>query len=142
MKGKCLCGQIEYEITGNLSNLYQCSCTICQKASGTSKSSSLITDANGVKWIRGSELIASYTKDNGFRTDFCSVCGSPVPNKMNIGNYMCVPAGSVDGLIEREVVAQIHTKSTASWDKIANKCEIFLDGPDNIEDFINLLQRD
>ena len=141
MKGKCLCGQVEYEVTGKISNIYQCSCSICQKVTGTSKTSSLITGANDVRWIRGKDKISSYTKENGFRTDFCSNCGSPVPNKMNIGDYMCIPAGSIEDVVDREIVAHIFTESKASWDNTAENCKIFSGGPENIEEFMKVLQK-
>jgi len=33
-------------------------------------------------WITGQELISSYIKPSGFRSDFCRSCGSPVPNPL------------------------------------------------------------
>ena len=140
MKGKCLCGQVEFEVTGKISSLYQCSCSMCQKASGTSKSTSLIAGADDIVWIRGKDKISSYTKENGFRTDFCGICGSPVPNKMNIGDYMCIPAGSIEGSINKSIVAHIFTASKASWDNKAENCKLFSAEPENIEEFMKLLQ--
>lgn len=139
MKGKCLCGKIEVEVTGKISNLYQCHCTLCQKATGTSSCSSMITNINNVKWLNGQEKIKSFTKKNGFRTDFCSVCGSPVPNKMNIGEYMWIPAGILEGDVDRKIVSHIFTESKASWDKKSNNCKSHLGGPENIEEFMSEL---
>ena len=139
MKGKCLCGKVEFEVTGKLSNIYQCHCTLCQKATGTSSCSSLITDINNVKWLNGQEQIKSFTKENGFRTDFCSVCGSPVPNKMNIGEYMWIPAGILEGDIESKIASHIFTESKASWDTESNNCKLLLGGPENIEEFMSEL---
>ena len=141
MKGKCLCGQVEFEVKGILSNLYQCSCSICRKASGSSKSSSFITTADGIRWLKGENVISSFTNENGFRTDFCSNCGSPVPNKMNIGNYICVPAGSLDGEFDREIVAKIFIESKASWDKSSVNCRNLSEGPKDIEEFVNFLHQ-
>ncbi|KPJ91424.1 MAG: hypothetical protein AMJ53_11695 [Gammaproteobacteria bacterium SG8_11] len=142
MKGKCLCGSVEFEVVSESANLYQCHCSLCQKSSGSSCSSSVIVGINDVKWIRGNEKISSYTKENGFRTDFCSVCGSPVPNKMNIGPYICVPAGSLEGSIGGEIVAHIHTGSKASWERNAENCKTFTNTPEDLDDFIHSLNID
>lgn len=139
MKGKCLCGKVVFEVTGKFSNLYQCHCVLCQKATGTSSCSSMITDINNVKWLNGKEQIKSFTKENGFRTDFCSVCGSPVPNKMNVGEYMWIPAGILEGDIESKIVSHIFTESKPSWDEESNDCKSLLSGPDNIEVFMSEL---
>lgn len=141
MKGKCLCGEVEFEVVGKLSNLYQCHCSLCQKATGSSCVSSLVTSGDGVKWIRGKEKVSSYTKDNGYRTDFCSICGSPVPNKMSIGDYMWIPAGLLEGPVDMQIVAHIYTASGASWDRDSENCETFSEGPVNLDEFIDLLQR-
>lgn len=140
MNGKCLCGQVEFEVTGNLSNLYQCSCSICQKASGTSRSTSLITGTDDIFWIRGKDKVTSYSGENGYRTAFCSLCGSPVPNKMSIGDYMCIPAGSIEGLVDKRIVSHIFTDSKATWDNKDENFKSFSAEPENIEEFVKLLQ--
>ena len=139
MKGKCLCGEVKFEIVGKLSNLYQCHCSLCQKSSGSACNSSLITDTNGVTWIRGEEKISSFTKENGYRSDFCSVCGSPVPNKMNIGDYMWIPAGLLEGAINKEIVARIYTESKASWEKVSENVKNYPDGPGSVDALMSKL---
>ncbi len=139
MKGKCLCGEVEFQIIGKLPNMYQCHCSLCQKATGSSSCSSFITRIDGIKWINGKEKISSYTRESGFRSDFCSVCGSPVPNVMNIGNYMWVPAGLLEGVTNSKIAAHIHDNSKASWENNSENVKIFAEGPDSIEKFIKLL---
>lgn len=139
MKGKCLCGEVEFQIIGKLPNIYQCHCSLCQKATGSSSCSSFITNIDGIKWINGKDKISSYTRESGFRTDFCSVCGSPVPNVMNIGNYMWVPAGLLEGVTNSEIAAHIHDSSKASWESNSENVKIFAEGPDGFEKFIKLL---
>ena len=139
MKGNCLCGQVEFEITGALSHVYQCHCSLCQKASGTSACSGIITGIDGIEWLNGQDKISSYTAKNGYRTDFCCVCGSPVPNKMNLGEYVWIPAGSLSGDIGRRIAAHIHTDSKASWETNVEKCATLNEGPENIAEFFRLL---
>lgn len=140
MKGKCLCGEVEFEIIDKLPNLYQCHCSLCQKATGSSSCSSLIINIDGIKWISGEDKISSYTKENGFRSDFCSVCGSPVPNRMNIGNYMWIPAGLLEGFTNSAIAAHIHLNSKASWERNIDHSKNYPDGPNNVDEFMNLLR--
>ncbi|NOZ37001.1 MAG: aldehyde-activating protein [Gammaproteobacteria bacterium] len=140
MKGTCLCAEVEFEISDKLPNLYQCHCSLCQKTTGSSSCSSFITSVEGFKWISGKDKISSYTKDNGFKSDFCSICGSPVPNRMNIGDYMWVPAGLLEADTDRTIAAHIHLDSRASWEKNANDTKNYPAGPESFEDFVSLLQ--
>lgn len=53
---------------------------------------------------------------SGFRSDFCSVCGSPVPNPLNDVPYIWVPAGLLEANGELEIVAHFCVSSRAEWD--------------------------
>ncbi len=139
MKGKCLCGEVEFTVSGELSNVYQCHCSLCQKATGSSSCSALVTDIDGVRWTKGQDRISSYTKENGFKTDFCRVCGSPVPNIMSNGCYMWVPAGLLEGVNGRAIVAHIHLDSRAAWEKEAGNGERFPRAPKSLKAFMALL---
>jgi hypothetical protein len=53
MKGECLCGDVEFEIKGDLPNLYQCHCSLCRKVTGSSAATYL---ASGFARERASGL--------------------------------------------------------------------------------------
>lgn len=142
MIGKCLCGQIEFEVSGALPNIYRCHCSLCKKATGTSSCSGVVVGYENLKWISGTDKIKSFTKENGFRTDFCSDCGSPVPNKMNVGDYMWIPAGTLEGDIESKIAAYIFTANKAGWEVEASVCISLEGGPENIEEFVNSLHHE
>lgn len=117
MRGKCLCGKIEFEIAGTAKKLYQCHCSLCRKQSGSTSNTSFIVAAEKLRWICGQENITSYVKPSGFRSDFCCQCGSPVPNPLRNTPYFWVPAGLLDN-DRLEIVAHLHVASKASWDTI------------------------
>lgn len=117
MRGKCLCGKIEFEITGTAAKLYQCHCSLCRKQSGSASNASFIAAAENLRWISGQENISSYVKHSGFRSDFCGQCGSPVPNPLRNTAYVWVPAGLLDDY-PFEIIAHLHVASKASWDSI------------------------
>lgn len=99
----------------------------------------MIINIDELKWLSGKNKISSYTKGNGFKSDFCSVCGSPVPNVMNIGKYMWIPAGLLEGSTDSAIAAHIHLDSKASWERDTENSERYSGGPNNIDEFINLL---
>lgn len=120
MRGKCLCGQVEFEIVGAVPTLYQCHCSLCRKQSGASSNTATIVVNDQFRWISGQEHISSWVKETGFRSDFCSHCGSPVPNPLGAQPYHWVPAGLLDGEHPLKVGAHLHVRSKASWDVIAS----------------------
>ncbi len=93
MRSKCLCGTIEFEVKGPLPKAYQCHCSLCRKQSGTAFNTSLMIAGHKFRWLTGQKFISSYVKDTGYRSDFCSRCGSPIPNPLRGTSYMWVPAG-------------------------------------------------
>lgn len=120
MRGKCLCGQIEFEIVGTALRLYQCHCSLCRKQGGASSNTATIVAKERFRWIAGQDRISSWVKDTGFRSDFCSNCGSPVPNPLRNTPYYWVPAGLFEGDVQLQVSAHFFVGSKASWDIIAS----------------------
>lgn len=119
MRGQCLCGQVGFEILGRLPKLYQCHCSLCRKQGGSSSNSATIVAAEAFRWLRGTDGIGSWIKDSGFRSDFCSHCGSPVPNPLGNARYFWVPAGLLDDDSQLEVAVHLHVASRAAWDPLA-----------------------
>ena len=118
MRGSCLCGTIEFEVVGHLPRLYQWHCSLCRKQGGSSSNSAIIVGAENFRWISGEGHISSYVKPTGFRSDFCSRCGSPVPNRLRDTLLYWVPAGLLDGGAGLEIGAHLFVGSKAVWDEL------------------------
>lgn len=119
MRGACLCGQIAFELVGEKPKFYQCHCSLCRKQGGSTSNSATIVPAADLHWLRGAEKIHSWVKESGFRSDFCSCCGSPVPNPLGNAAYYWVPAGLLDDDAGIEICAHLFVGSKAAWDVIA-----------------------
>ena len=130
MKGKCLCGKVEFEIKGKLPSLYQCHCSLCRKQGGSSSNSATIVPLDSLCWIQGEEQITRYRKASGFSSFFCPECGCPVPNQLRDSPYYWVPAGLLEDSSELKVVMHIYTGSKADWDEIPSNGEHFEEMPD------------
>ncbi len=74
MKGSCLCGAVQFEISGPLRDVIHCHCEMCQKLHGNFGSHSKakrinlqITKDEGLGWYKTSSVA---------RRGFCRNCGS------------------------------------------------------------------
>lgn len=136
MKGSCLCGSIEFSVTG-ISNIYQCHCSLCRKQGGSASNSGTIIPLAQLEWAKGKENIKSWVKDSGFRSDFCSNCGSLVPSPLRGLEYYWIPVGTLDDG-PFNIVANLYVDSKASWGVVAQTGERFKTMPE-INEFIALL---
>lgn len=119
MHGKCLCGSVEFKIFGNLPRLYQCHCSLCRKQGGSLSNTATIVGAENFCWLSSQEHIATWVKDTGFRSDFCSKCGSPVPNPLRNTAYYWVPIGLLYGKHTAEIAAHVFVGSKAAYEVIS-----------------------
>ena len=139
MKGECLCGTVKFQIEGEIRNLYQCHCSLCRKATGASANAATFVQGSAFRWVSGERQISSFKKPSGFRSDFCSVCGSPVPNSLGDSGMIWIPAGLLDEPVESRVSVHLHTKSAAPWEEDSAGCVRLDGGPESLDALNKLL---
>lgn len=140
MKGACLCEKVVFRIDGELLNFYQCHCSLCRKATGAAANAATFVSQDDVRWLSGEEAITSFQKDTGYRSDFCSVCGSPVPNPIGNTGKAWLPAGLLDDTTGANISVHLHLSSSASWERDAENCSRLQGGPDSLESLNKSLQ--
>ena len=138
MKGQCLCEQVEFEVLGEAPKLYQCHCSLCRKQGGSSSNTATIVPDGNFRWVKGEGCISTWTKASGFRSDFCSNCGSPVPNPLRGTPYFWVPAGLLEDSDKMQICAHLFTDSKASWDAVPSSATQYATMPD-IPGFFEIL---
>lgn len=121
--GKCLCGEVQFEIDGDFDGFYLCHCKYCQKDTGSAHASNLFSSHANLKWVSGQSNITTYNLP-GTRhiKSFCKTCGSSVPSLHQQGKLLVVPAGGLDTEVTLTPNAHIFCDSRASWD---NNLEAF-----------------
>ena len=139
MRGQCLCGQIEFEIEGSRHKLYQCHCSLCRKQSGSLSNAATIVPEGKFRWLRGAGRVSTWQRESGFRSHFCSNCGSPVPNPLRDTRQVWIPAGLLENGDGLEIVAHVHLASRAPWDTTTEHALRDDECPD-LPAFIALLQ--
>lgn len=139
MRGKCLCGTVEFELTGPKPKLYQCHCSLCRKQGGSTSNTGTVVKLEHLRWLAGREHIASYVKPTGFRSDFCSKCGSPVPNILRNTPYYWIPTGLLEGSEKLEIAMHLYVGSRAAWDTAPLTGAQFDTMPKTMLEFFRLL---
>lgn len=115
--GSCLCGEVSYELSGNMGIFQYCHCSRCRKFSGSAHSASLFVAPDQFRWLHGAEWVGRYepTDSKHFATAFCKNCGSSLPWLTKTGKAVVVPAGTLDGDPAIKPTQNIFCSSGASW---------------------------
>jgi hypothetical protein len=129
IRGSCLCAGVKYEISGKVSPLGQCHCSLCRKASGTASNAALLTARGSLRWVQGEELVQVYTRPTGWRSAFCRVCGSPTPLLHESGKVFGVPAGTLDDDPGTRVEQHYFVGSKAAWEEIGGDASQYDEAP-------------
>jgi len=140
VRGACLCDAVQFEVDGPYPFLYQCHCSLCRKQGGSTSNTGLIVDADKFRWVAGEGLISRWARASGFRSHFCSRCGSPVPNPLRDTGYIWVPSGLLDGDGPLEIGAQLYVQSKAHWAKLPSGVRLF-DAAPELKEMIALLHK-
>ncbi len=117
MKGSCLCGAVAFEVSVKPSRFYRCHCSLCRKQSGTGYNLATLVKEGDFSWLKGESHIGSWTKPTGYRNDFCSVCGSTVPNLLRDVPYVWLPVGLLDERLDMHCIGDYCTDDSMPWDK-------------------------
>jgi len=139
--GECLCSSVRFFIIGHIPHFYQCHCSLCRKLSASTSDTATFVDKSQFYWEKGFELISTYRLPSGYRSDFCSRCGSTVPHEMDNGKQYWVPAGLLDSVRSCKIKAHIFVSSKASWDDISGNAHQFETVP-SIEELNRILNED
>lgn len=118
VKGSCLCGSVQYVVTGETKRFYHCHCKRCRKATGTGHASNLlVSPQTSVTWLQGEELLARYKVPDAerFYNCFCQKCGGPVPRVVPELDAVLIPAGSLDSEPPVSPQGRIFWDSRAQW---------------------------
>ena len=121
--GSCLCGDIAWSVDGEFTMLVNCHCSICRKVHGSAYGSFVASSAEAFQWVSGQERIQNYLSSQDGSRPFCPRCGSSVAVVLDKLAYM--PAGNLDGEINRSLDSHIFVAHKACWYDVADDAPQF-----------------
>ena len=77
-KGSCLCGEVRYEIRGELARTSHCHCTMCQKQHGAAFASYANVASSDYHLVQGRDALTLYRSSDAVERTFCKVCGANI----------------------------------------------------------------
>jgi len=119
LSGSCLCGAVQFELTGELEPRSFCHCTTCKRLSGGVGTANGRIRSDSVRITAGQEQLRTYQPDEGTAKTFCSVCGS---NLFGGGwpeaEFASVRLPAIDTAFEGRPSRHIFTRSVAPWETL------------------------
>lgn len=129
--GECFCGEIKYQIDGELRDAKSCHCSRCRKAFSSQASAYALVDSSEFSWLAGEELLTSFVGNHGFGLKFCRLCGSTLVGVFN-DIVHGITLGCLNGDPEIEIGRHIYVGSKAEWEIIPEGVPQYEEGsPDN-----------
>ena len=114
IKGSCLCGDVTYQISGNVGQIVHCHCETCRKAHGSAFSSVASVQDDDFELVSASEL-SSFESSKGKVRFFCSKCGTQIFAKRDGSTHIILRLGSLDDNPMTSEKNHIWVSQKASW---------------------------
>ncbi len=112
--GSCLCGEVKYEISGEVGDISHCHCITCRKAHG-SAFSSVAAVSDGDFTLFGNASLASFESSPGKKRFFCVGCGTHIYAKREGSGHVILRLGSLDADPNATEKAHIWVSQKAPW---------------------------
>ncbi|NKC00325.1 MAG: hypothetical protein GKR90_17815 [Pseudomonadales bacterium] len=126
IRGSCLCGAVQFELTKAVGPFEICHCNRCRKTSGTAGMAALGVLSSDYRMTTGVEYIRVYTapilyEAPAYEVCFCSICGSPTPPIDPPDDFFEIPAGLLDDDPGLKPDKHIFVDFTPDWDVVSDK---------------------
>jgi len=115
--GKCLCGEVQIKIDGDISDIIHCHCSLCRKNSGTAYATNGFINASEFELVSGGNSLSTFSFKPGRKRHFCSKCGSPVysSNDQDPTRFR-IRLGLLDSDIVERPISHNFVSSKANWE--------------------------
>ncbi|ASJ74258.1 Glutathione-dependent formaldehyde-activating enzyme [Granulosicoccus antarcticus IMCC3135] len=115
-----MCGQVSYEISGELGEIVHCHCVTCRKAHGAAFSSvAAVQDADFR--LNGESALSCFESSKGKHRYFCSGCGTQIYAKRENTKHIILRLGSLDSNTVTQERSHIWVSEKADWYSIHNE---------------------
>lgn len=117
--GRCLCGSVTYELTGDPIAVAVCHCDHCQRQSGGAFSVNMVAHESQLT-VHGdlTTYVETGENDDGeyVRRRFCPTCGSPVVSELvQTAGILAVKVGTLDDRSDIRPMVQVWCVDKQPW---------------------------
>ena len=124
--GSCLCGNVTYRITADLSDFVYCHCSSCRKSSGTAFSANAGVDRAAFDLSDPNGFLRLFESSAGKMRAFCSHCGSPIFAYLTrTPNALRIRLGTLDSEFSGSARGHAFVAEMASWHEIGDELTRF-----------------
>jgi hypothetical protein len=117
--GRCLCGEVEIKINGDITDIIHCHCSLCRKNSGTAYATNGFIQSSEFEFVSGEKSLSVFSLKSGRSRHFCSKCGSPVYSSNDQDpTRLRIRLGILDSDIKERPISHNFVSSKANWDDI------------------------
>ena len=115
--GACLCGKVQFQVTGPFDVFHLCHCSQCRRSTGTAHAANIFTSEDRIEWLAGKDLVKRFIPDQKgmISKAFCTHCGSLVPYTSLSSGSLIIPAGSLSEAPGIEPRDNIFWRDRADW---------------------------
>lgn len=118
-QGKCLCGQVQIEIKGSISDIIHCHCSLCRKNSGTAFATNGFVNTSEFEVTEGEHVLSTFSFKPGRNRHFCSCCGSPIFSSNDADpSRIRIRLGIIDSDISERPISHNFISSKANWEDL------------------------
>lgn len=115
-RGSCLCGGVQYQIDGELTDVLNCHCSMCRKLHASAFRTRAKVRTDDWTTLKGQDLIRFYESSPGEYKGFCSVCGSSLYTRFDaVPEILGFPLGTLDTDPRVKADRHIYVGSKAPW---------------------------
>ncbi|WP_448567836.1 GFA family protein [Thalassotalea ganghwensis] len=117
--GSCLCGDIAVEITGVISDIIHCHCSLCRKNSGTAFATNGFVNTSDFHIVKGQDKLGMFSFKPGRARYFCQRCASPIYSaNQQDASRIRLRLGLLDSDIEERPISHNFVSSKANWEDL------------------------
>lgn len=117
--GSCLCGGVQLTITGKISDIIHCHCSLCRKSTGSAFATNGFVNTADFTVTQGQELLHHFALKSGRQRHFCRVCASPIYSSNTADPARIrIRLGILDSEIVEKPISHNFVTSKANWDSL------------------------
>lgn len=132
IKGQCECGEVRFEVDGDIKDFSHCHCSQCRRLHGAAYATFAGVLRDQFRFVTGESRITRYASSEKNTRWFCSICGSTIGvDSKPYPETIYLSMSAVEGNPGRPEGYHIYVGSKAPWHEITDNLKQYVgDVPD------------